>query len=100
MRVGVVHYLRPRLVVRRVDARSDQLAADFVRVARPHALLLERLDEPHALPAREIDLVSAESRLRAAERRLRSALDEGLRSLHRVLVIDICLVPLQLRELW
>ena len=45
VRVRVVDELRPRDVARRVDARVGELLAQLVLVARPDALLLERLDE-------------------------------------------------------
>ena len=96
----MIHQLRPRLVVARVDTGSVELCAQLVGIARPGALLLQRLDELHPPPrARQVDLVPPERDLRRPDRFLRRALHQRLRPLHRVVVVGVGLVPLELREL-
>ena len=97
----MVDELRPVLVRARVDAALVEPRAQLVRVARPEPVLLERVDEREAPPARrEVDLVPAERDLRRAERRLGAAVaDELLDPRHRVPVVGVGLVPLEHREL-
>ena len=81
---------------RRALERAPQLGL----VARPEAVLLERVDELDALPRRlQVDLVPAEGDLRRADRLAGDALDEALDPGHRVLVVGVGLVPLEHREL-
>src|SRR4051812_4983760 len=96
----MVGELYPRRVTARVHAGLLQLRPQLVGVPRPHALLLERLDERDATPRRrEVDVVTTESHLRRLDRPERGALDESFRALHRVAIVRVRLVPLDLREL-
>jgi len=96
----MVDQLRPGLVATDVDLGVAELGLQLVDVPRPDAVGLERLRKAHALPRPgEIDLVPTEGRPRAADRRLRGAFDERLAALHRVAVVGVGLVPLDLREL-
>ena len=100
VRVRMVDELRPGLVARDVDPCGDELAAQLGLVPGPDAVRVERVDELHARPRlREVDLVLAEGRLRSPDRRLSGLLDERLGARHRVGVVRVGLVPLDLREL-
>ena len=96
----VVDELRPRLVGVRVHPALLHPPAQVVGVARPHALGLQRVDQPETLPRRlEVDLVTPEAPLRRARGLLRDRGDEVLDAGHRVLVVRVGLVPLEHREL-
>ena len=95
----MVGELRPAAVARDVHSGLGQLRAQLGLVARPDAVRVERLDEPHLLPLREVDVVAAEGRLRPADRRLGRAAHELLQPRGRVLVVRVRLVPLDLGEL-
>ena len=61
---------------------------------------LQRVNELDARPRpRQIDLAPAEGHRRPVGRRLRGPLDQCLEPLHRVAVVGVRLVPLELREL-
>ena len=84
----------------RVDAGGLELGAQLVRIARPDALLLERVDELDALPRpRQVDVVTSKLHLGGPDRCERCAFDERLGTFHRVAVVGVRLVPLELREL-
>ena len=100
VREGMVDELRPVLVGVRVDTALRQPGAKLVGIARPELVALERVDESHARPrARQLDLVPAERHLGRAPHLPRDALDELLDPVHRVVVVGVRLVPLELREL-
>ena len=56
----VINELGPAFVLRGVDAALGQPESQLVRVSRPEALLLERVDELEAAPGGlQVDLVAA-----------------------------------------
>ena len=84
----------------RVDPALGQPGAQLVRVAGPELLLLEGIDEPHALPRPcQLDLVAAERHRSRAEHLAGDPRHELLDPRHRVVVVGVGLVPLELREL-
>ena len=96
----MIDQLGPGLFVRRVHTGGVELRPQLVRVARPRVVRLQRVHELDPRPRpRQVDLVAAEGRLRPARRRLCCALDQRLQPLHRVAVVGVRLVPLELREL-
>src|SRR5207248_6080263 len=85
VRVRVVDQLRPRRILRDVDATLLETAAQVVLVACPETMLLERLDEAQPPPRWcEIDLLIAERHAGRSDNLPRGLRDELLDPLHRV----------------
>ena len=96
----LVDELRPGPILRDLDAPLGQALLQLVEVTRPQVGRRELVDEPHALPRRlEVDLVPLEGDAGRPDRLRRHELDQPLHPGHRVPVVGVRLVPLELREL-
>ena len=97
----VVDELRPGRVGAVSTPRSSSRARSSAVVARPEAELFERVDQLEAAPRRrQVDLVArGRSTFVVPVASCGDGRDELLDAGHRVLVVGICLVPLEHREL-
>src|SRR5204863_2564874 len=100
LRVRVVDQLRPRRILRHVNATLLETAAQVVLVPCTETVFLERIDEPQPPPRWcEVDLLIAERDAGCSEHLLRGLGYELLDPPHRVPVVGVRLVPLEHREL-